>query len=151
MIPSGAAHNEMKLNDKDKVPTSTKKGKMLVQNIGYVKCQENLTQLYKNCYAYVHGHEFGGTNPTMINALDLNCNIIALDTKFNREMLKRKKAIFFNKNTNSLNDSIIESEKIFNLTDNKNLNYKMPKIYDWDYIAKQYLDLFDGITNSRNK
>lgn len=118
---------------------------------GYVKCQENLTQLYKNCYAYVHGHEFGGTNPTMINALDLNCNIIALDTKFNREMLKRKKAIFFNKNTNSLNDSIIESEKIFNLTDNKNLNYKMPKIYDWDYIAKQYLDLFDGITNSRNK
>ena len=30
MIPSGAAHNEMKLNDKDKVPTSTKKGKMLV-------------------------------------------------------------------------------------------------------------------------
>ncbi len=30
MIPSGAAHNEMKLSDKDKVPTSTKKGKMLV-------------------------------------------------------------------------------------------------------------------------
>ena len=30
MIPSGAAHNEMKLNDNDKVPTSTKKGKMLV-------------------------------------------------------------------------------------------------------------------------
>ena len=29
MIPS-EAHNEMKLNDKDKVPTSTKKGKMLV-------------------------------------------------------------------------------------------------------------------------
>ena len=30
MIPSGAAHNEMKLSDKDKVPTATKKGKMLV-------------------------------------------------------------------------------------------------------------------------
>ena len=30
MIPSGAAHNEMKLSDKDKVPTSTSKGKMLV-------------------------------------------------------------------------------------------------------------------------
>ncbi len=30
MIPAGAAHNEMKLSDKDKVPTSTKKGKMLV-------------------------------------------------------------------------------------------------------------------------
>ena len=30
MIPSGAAHNEMKLNDTDNVATSTKEGKMLV-------------------------------------------------------------------------------------------------------------------------
>ena len=30
MIPSGAAHNEMKLNDNDNVATSTKDGKMLV-------------------------------------------------------------------------------------------------------------------------
>ena len=30
MIPSGAAHNEMKLNDKDNIATSTKDGKMLV-------------------------------------------------------------------------------------------------------------------------
>ena len=26
-------------------------------------------QLYTNCFGYIHGHEFGGTNPTMINAL----------------------------------------------------------------------------------
>ena len=30
MIPSGAAHNEMKFNDDDNVATSTKDGKMLV-------------------------------------------------------------------------------------------------------------------------
>ena len=30
MIPSGAAHNEMKLNDEDNIATSTKEGKMLV-------------------------------------------------------------------------------------------------------------------------
>ena len=41
----------------------------------------NLTQLYKNCFAYIHGHEFGGTNPTMINALYLNCEIIAFKYK----------------------------------------------------------------------
>ena len=44
-----------------------------------------------------HGHEFGGSNPTMINALDINCNIIALDTTFNREMLLNKEAIFLKK------------------------------------------------------
>ena len=36
---------------------------------GYVSDQDYLTNLYKNCFGYIHGHEFGGTNPTMINAL----------------------------------------------------------------------------------
>ena len=64
--------------------------------------QDYLTVLYKNCYGYIHGHEYGGTNPTMINALDLNCQILALDTVFNREMLENKKSLFFNKNENSI-------------------------------------------------
>ena len=38
-----------------------------------------LTTMYDNCFAYIHGHEFGQTNPTMINALDLNCQIFALE------------------------------------------------------------------------
>ena len=38
----------------------------------------------------------------MINALDLNCQILALDTVFNREMLENKKSIFFFKNKNSI-------------------------------------------------
>ena len=51
---------------------------------------------------YVHGHEFGGTNPLMINALDLNCQIISLNTKFNIEMLENKKVVFFEKNVISV-------------------------------------------------
>ena len=34
----------------------------------------------------------------MINALDLNCQILALDTVFNREMLENKISVFFKKN-----------------------------------------------------
>jgi len=36
---------------------------------------------------YVHGHEFGGTNPTMIKAMAYGCAILALNTVFNKEML----------------------------------------------------------------
>ena len=56
----------------------------------FVTNQDYLTALYKNCYGYIHGHEYGGTNPTMINALYLNCQILSLDTVFNREILKNK-------------------------------------------------------------
>ena len=36
---------------------------------GYVRNPEILAALYHHCYVYVHGHEFGGTNPTMIKAM----------------------------------------------------------------------------------
>ena len=65
---------------------------------GYVKDQNILTELYQKCYVYVHGHEFGGTNPTMIKAMAYGCAILALDTVFNREMLQNSKfGIFFKK------------------------------------------------------
>ena len=36
---------------------------------GYINDNKTLSCLYKYCFGYIHGHEFGGTNPTMINAL----------------------------------------------------------------------------------
>ena len=116
---------------------------------GYINDQVYLTTLYENCFGYIHGHEFGGTNPTMINALDLNCQILALDTVFNREMLEKKKSVFFNKNT--ITEKINEFEDIFEELIKKNKNYKFPEKYDWEFIVKQYLEVFRGLTNYQNK
>ena len=117
---------------------------------GYVNDQVDLTSLYKNCYGYIHGHEFGGTNPTMINALDLNCQILALDTIFNREMLHNKKSILFNKNENSISKKINGFENTYDEIIAKNINYKLPKKYDWDFISDQYLEVFYDLTNYQN-
>ncbi len=118
---------------------------------GYIKSQENLTQLYKNCYCYIHGHEFGGTNPTMVNALDLNCNIISLNTIFNQEMLKYKKSIFFEKNTQSFTKSINEFEKNYKIIVDANKTYELDNMYKWENIANQYLKLFFSLTNFQNR
>ena len=118
---------------------------------GYVNNQIDLTVLYDNCYGYIHGHEFGGTNPTMINALDLNCQILALDTVFNREMLYNKKSILFNKNENSISNKINEFEARFDEIISKDSNYKLPKKYNWDFISNQYLEVFKNLTNYQNK
>ena len=94
---------------------------------GYIKCQDKLSAIYNNCYGYIHGHEYGGTNPTMINALDLNCQIIALKTKFNKEMLKNKYALFFKKNLKSITETINLFEKKYQYLIQKNKNYKIQK------------------------
>ena len=106
---------------------------------GYVKDETLLSYLYKNCFAYIHGHEFGGTNPTMINALDQNCLILALDSVFNKEMLfKNPNHHLFSKNVNFISEVINKIEK------NKFIKnkYMLPNKYKWDLITKKYLNVF---------
>ena len=74
---------------------------------GYINDQKILSCLYNYCYAYIHGHEYGGTNPTMINALYFNCPVIALDTIFNREMTKINRLFFLIKIIIQLNIHLI--------------------------------------------
>ena len=110
-------------NDQYAKTVKSKKSKKVVFT-GYIKSQENLSELYRNCFGYIHGHEFGETNPTMINVLDLNCEIIALKTVFNVEMLKEKNVIFFEKNINSLKKSLILFEKNHENIFQKNNTYR---------------------------
>tara|TARA_B100001778_G_C18604446_1_gene639047 strand:+ start:4826 stop:5935 length:1110 start_codon:yes stop_codon:yes gene_type:complete len=115
---------------------------------GYVKDSKILYQLYKNSYAYIHGHEFGGTNPTLINALYFGTAILALDTPFNREMLQNGEfGLLFQKNSDSIKNLIIYSEK--NLDKVKLLRRKSPngitKKYNWDYITNQYIFEFKSL------
>ena len=125
--------------------------KMVSKNViftGYINCQEKLTQLYQNCFCYLHGHEFGGTNPTMVNALHLNAEIIALKTKFNIEMLENKKSIFFEKTIDSVANAINLFEKKHFEQRKINSNYILDDKYNWDVITEKYLDLFNKIYQS---
>ena len=114
---------------------------------GYVKKESELADLYKNCFAYVHGHQFGGTNPTLINAINFGCKIIALDTRFNREMLENGKfGNFFKKNNQSISNVFNSIESITDLNNESKSERKkyIEKNYNWDIITNKYIELFKG-------
>ena len=120
---------------------------------GYVKDQNILAELYHNCYVYVHGHEFGGTNPTMIKAMAYGSAILALDTVFNQEMLQRGKfGLFFKKElltiTNYINYCEKEKQEIDNFR--RKSIYGIIKKYNWDFITSQYLEVFKSLISQRN-
>ena len=120
---------------------------------GYVKDQDLLAELYHNCYVYVHGHEFGGTNPTMIKAMAYGCAILALDTVFNKEMLQNGKfGLFFKKEFLSVTNSIEYCEKENILMDNLRSNSVngITKKYNWDFVTNQYLEVFNSLVSQRN-
>ena len=120
---------------------------------GYVKDQDLLTELYHNCYVYVHGHEFGGTNPTMIKAMAYGCAILALDTVFNKEMLQKGKfGLFFKKELISVTNQIDYCEKENILMDKlrqESVN-GITKKYNWDFVTSQYLEVFKNLVSQRN-
>ena len=112
---------------------------------GYVYDPEVLAALYHHCYVYVHGHEFGGTNPTMIKAMAYGCAILALNTVFNKEMLNNDLyGIYFEKNQAAVRQQINYADqypmKIKKLRQNSHLG--ITDKYNWDCITDQYLEVF---------
>ncbi|WP_420576963.1 DUF1972 domain-containing protein [Ekhidna sp.] len=112
---------------------------------GYVKDQDLLAELYHNCYAYFHGHEFGGTNPTMLKALAYGCAILAIDTPFTQEMLSgNQHGFYFSKEEGNLRSLI---EQVDN--DNghleelrKSARNRIIENYTWEKITDQYYNFF---------
>ena len=113
--------------------------------LGYVTDQEVLAELYHHCYAYLHGHEFGGTNPTMLKAMAYGCAIIALNTVFNQEMLQAGKfGQFFEKTPASLALSLQQAEQPLNCMAKLRSNARngLTDKYNWDKVSNAYCKVF---------
>lgn len=116
---------------------------------GYIKDTLLLSALYQHAFAYLHGHEFGGTNPTLVKAMGEGTYIMALSNKFNIEVLQGGvHGDLFEKNTESLTQLMIASEKDDEATQLRIQNMRtnsskgVVKRYQWDYITDQYYEIF---------
>ncbi|WP_132051658.1 DUF1972 domain-containing protein [Pseudocnuella soli] len=119
---------------------------------GYVNNQNELAELYHNCFAYLHGHEFGGTNPTLLKALAYGCPIMALETVFSREvLLNGRYGLFFSKDLGSLSTLIDRSEQQIGLLEQLRAlsRERINEQYTWEKIAQQYYNLFNSLLKSR--
>ncbi|HXF96009.1 MAG TPA: glycosyltransferase, partial [Gemmatimonadales bacterium] len=56
--------------------------------LGPVYTPGHLRELYCGAFAYVHGHEVGGTNPALLQALGCGACVLALDVPFNAEVVR---------------------------------------------------------------
>ncbi len=111
--------------------------------LGHIEDQNVIRELHCNAYAYLHGHQYGGTNPTLLKALAYGNCVLALDTPFNREVIGSY-GVFFEKDVQSL------SEKIEYLLTHPEVRaeyarrapQRILEAYTWDHIADEYERLF---------
>ena len=98
--------------------------------------QQQLDVLRSNSSLYVHGHSAGGTNPSLVEAMNLGLPILANGVSYNR-VTTENKALFFN-DLESLTDEI---SNIYT-TRLKSIGIEMEKIarrrYTWSNIVFRY-------------
>lgn len=115
---------------------------------GYVNGADELAELYHHCFAYLHGHEFGGTNPTLLKALAYGCAVLALDTVFSREVLAGDEyGLYFTKAEGNLANRINALEKDDCILEafRQKSRQRIAEKYTWEKITQQYLRLFEEL------
>ncbi|MEO7648789.1 MAG: glycosyltransferase [Gemmatimonadaceae bacterium] len=116
---------------------------------GHIHDPGVIKELHCNCFAYVHGHSVGGTNPSLLKAMGYGNCVLALDTVFNREVLADC-GLFFSKGLGALSGLISRVEASPELV--AELRRRGPERiraeYSWEKIAQQYDDLFREVAVS---
>lgn len=118
-----------------------------IKFVGTVYDQELLMKIREQAYGYFHGHEVGGTNPSLLEALassDLN---LLLDVGFNREV-GEDTAIYWNKEKGNLAATIeradmLPAEEIKSLANAS--TGRIANAYSWAFICNEYVNVWGRI------
>ena len=115
-----------------------------IKFVGTVYDQELLMKIRENAYGYFHGHEVGGTNPSLLEALgstDLN---LLLDVGFNREVAEDA-AIYWTKRNGHLAKIIEKADRLADVEVaeyGRKAKQRVKEAYSWDFICAKYYDVF---------
>ena len=116
-----------------------------IKFVGTVYDQELLYLIRKNAFAYIHGHEVGGTNPSLLESLATTEINLLLDVDFNKSV-GLEGAKYFNKESGNLAMLInhVENDLDEKQIEKMSLNAKqrIKEVYNWPLIINQYEQLF---------
>lgn len=112
--------------------------------------QKLLQMLRQNCFAYIHGHSVGGTNPSLLEAMVSKDIILAHDNDFNREVCTDL-AVYFKDTPDIKNkiDHIEENAHLFAEFKEK-IYTRAIREYSWENVVSSYESLFLNLTGHNN-
>lgn len=115
-----------------------------IKFVGTVYDKELLMKIRENAFGYFHGHEVGGTNPSLLEALGSTQLNLLIDVGFNREVAENS-ALYWNKKDGNLAELIEKADKLdsskiaeFGCAAKK----RIQDAYSWQFIADKYENVF---------
>ena len=114
--------------------------------LGSVYDRRLLMEIRSHAFAYIHGHEVGGTNPSLLEAMGSTDVNMLFNVCFNEEVAEDS-ALYWGKEEGSLRDLIHRADKM-NAADRQALGTKAKKriseAYAWKSVVRKYEDVFLG-------
>lgn len=103
--------------------------------------QKELNVLRSNCNVYLHGHSAGGTNPALVEAMNLCLPILAHNSIFNKHTTNFE-AEYFSDSKELLDKIILLSDSDL-LSIGKRMSDIAKSSYRWEFIGKEYAKVLD--------
>lgn len=117
-----------------------------IKFVGTVYDQKLLRKIRERAYGYLHGHEVGGTNPSLLEALGSTQLNLLLDVRFNREVAEDA-GLYWSKEFNSLTSLIHKTEQLKEpeiAAYERAAKKRIQEAYSWEFIADKYRQLFNS-------
>ena len=96
---------------------------------------------------YFHGHSVGGTNPSLLEAMNAGAYIAAHDNEFNRYVLGEN-AFFFKTEEDVKNIILYYDDAKRELFREQNWE-RIKKEFNWQSVSEKYLQVFDEVFKKR--
>ena len=103
--------------------------------------QRELNVIRSNCKIYLHGHSAGGTNPALVEAMNLSLPVFAFDCLYNKYTTQFK-AIYF-ASSNQLSQKIGTSSDGQLAEVGQNMYTIAKDVYQWEKVAALYATVLD--------
>ena len=115
-----------------------------IKFVGTVYDAELIKKIREEAYGYLHGHEVGGTNPSLLEALASTRLNLLLNVGFNKEV-GEDGVLYWGKELGSLS-SLLEfadglSDENIALLHQKGLT-RINSAFSWDFICEEYEKVF---------
>jgi len=126
-----------------------KKGSDAVIFLDPIYDRDILGVLRKNCFAYIHAYEVGGTNPSLLEQMLFKRPVLAYDVPFNREVLQEGGIYFKDAEDLARKMGMLEGGyydlKLIKKTQIKRIRRQ----YNWDKVAREYARVFRSLMRWR--
>ena len=117
-----------------------------VRMLGGVYAEGHLDALYQACRSYIHGHEVGGTNPSLVRAMGAGAVILANGVAYNREVLGDT-GLYWSPGASDLAELLCDVEQNAAMVEHLRAatRRRAAAHYDWEIIADGYSLFFSQL------